>query len=408
MKSQITGDFKRGLRRQGLLLLLCLSMAAVNLMAQNSDMSAKDLSSKSAAPEAVVAPTPIILTGAANCAKLNQNNAGDPRYDQITTDYELRLNFNPPEGLSGPYPFTNDFAAQRFLTGPSDPANSVSISNQPGPPFNFTSTKGISAVIVSDGNKSNVYTYPQAASFGDTNLMTPDNGVLPISYIAFCYYVPATVTVIKQVETFGGGTASSQEFNFSATNFGTSNFALTDDDAGAGVDNITRANIYSFGSSNAVTVTEGALLGFGWTLQGITCTESTNFPGFPALASVANTTTDVGTRRATIVLEQGENVTCTFRNRQFTLLAANAAVSGSVRTESGMPVRRATVTLYNANTQETRTVLTNVFGGFAFDDLPVGHFYIVTVSHGKRTFENNTRSFTLGEDLSGVNFTAVY
>jgi hypothetical protein len=417
MKSVIKGVFKRGLFHRSLVALLCLSTLVINSMGQTAAVSAREAGAKNASAEsAAAAPEPIILAGSPNCAKLNQNNPNDPRFDHITTDYELRLNFAPPTGDSGPYLFTSGGPAgmQRFVTGPEDPNNSVRILNRLANMFNWTSTKGISAVIVGGMDKANVYVYPQAA-FADTNLMTADSGQQPLSYISFCFFIPARVTIVKEVTDAFDQTSSSQEFLFTATNLGTPNFTLVDDDAGPGVDTFTNGNVYSFGPGNAVTVTEGSMLGLGWTLEAINCTETAGGGGigtggvvFPNLPNQSNTTTNLTNRRATIVLEQGENVTCTFRNRQFTLLAANASVSGRVVTESGLPIRRATVSIFNASTLETKTVQTNSFGFFRFNDLPVGNFYIVTVNHGKRSFPNNTHAFTLDSDLSGVNFTANY
>ena len=416
MKSVIRGVFKRGLFQRSLVALLCLSTLIINSMGQSA-LSAREASAKNTAAESpAAAPESIILAGSPNCAKLNQNNPNDSRFNHITTDYELRLNFRPPEDDSGPYPFTTGGPAnmQRFVTGPEDASNSVSILNRFANMFDWTSTKGISAVIVGGMDKANVYVYPQAA-FGDTNLMTADDGLQQLSYVSFCFFMPARVTIVKEVTDAFGGTSSTQEFLFTASNIGTPNFTLVDDNAGPGIDTFINGNVYSFGPSRAVVVTEGSMLGLGWRLDGISCTETaggggigTNGVVWPNLPNQFNTTTDTTNRRATIVLEEGENVTCTFRNRQETLTAANASVSGRVLTESGLPIRRATVSIFNASTLETKTVQTNSFGFFRFNDLPVGNFYIVTVNHGKRSFPNNTHAFTLDSDLSGVNFTANY
>jgi aqualysin 1 len=87
--------------------------------------------------------------------------------------------------------------------------------------------------------------------------------------------------------------------------------------------------------------------------------------------------------------------------------AATASVSGRVTTGTGLPLRRASVSVFNANTLETKTVYTNNLGYYRVEGLPVNNFYIVTVGH-KRTFANNSQSFTLNDNLTEVNFVALY
>jgi hypothetical protein len=38
--------------------------------------------------------------------------------------------------------------------------------------------------------------------------------------------------------------------------------------------------------------------------------------------------------------------------------------------------------------------------------MEVGHFFIISVSHKRYQFANGTQSFTLNEDLSGLEFIA--
>jgi hypothetical protein len=389
---------------QVLILFICLPLVAVNSNAQKiysgRDLNVEASDSQSLAPT----PTPILFGDNPSCAKLNTNNANFPEFDHIISDYELRLNYTPPIGPSGPHPFTTGDI--RVLNGIPDPNNFVTIEGLVRNRFNWTSTKGISAIIVKGGSKSFVYPYPEPA-FDGQGLTTPDNSIPSIDFISFCYFTPATVTIIKEVQTFNGGNASTQAFPFTATNFGTANFSLVDNNAPP-ADRITNVNLYNYGAANAITVTEGSV--GGWSLSDLSCVETAGGGGggFPNLPNVQNSTTSFGNRRATIVLEQGENVVCTFKNLQAVPTAASAFVSGRVLTETGLPLRRAAVSVFNANTLETQTVYTNQLGYYRFDNLMVNNFYIVTVSHGKRAFSNNSQSFTLNDNLAEINFYALY
>jgi hypothetical protein len=223
---------------------------------------------------------------------------------------------------------------------------------------------------------------------------------LPLQVSAVIF--PAKVTIIKEVTLFNnGGTASTQAFPFTATNFGTANFSLVDNNV-VGPDRIVNSNITAFGNSNIITVTESQVL--GWSLSDPpVCTED---PG--GLPQTDNSVTGLGTPNATLTVEEGEIITCTFKNLQVAPSAASAFVSGRVLTETGLPLRRAAVTIFNAGTLETQTVYTNQLGYYRFDNLTVNNFYIVTVAHGKRAFFNNTQSFTLNDNLTDVNFYTPY
>lgn len=86
--------------------------------------------------------------------------------------------------------------------------------------------------------------------------------------------------------------------------------------------------------------------------------------------------------------------------------AASAAVSGFVRNAKGRGLARSTVTIQNLNTEETRTVITNSFGRYRFNDLPVGNIYSITISSKRAGFTEQTRSFVLNGDEENVDFTA--
>lgn len=134
----------------------------------------------------------VVVSGNPTCATLNASN--DPTFAHITEDWGLKLDFTPPDGMSGPYPFTS--GSGRVLTGGAspEPTNSVAI-NRSGNTFDFTSTRSITAVIVKGGPDGNVYVYPSQA-LADQGLTTPGSGSFGISHIEFCF------------ESTGGATAA--------------------------------------------------------------------------------------------------------------------------------------------------------------------------------------------------------
>jgi hypothetical protein len=85
--------------------------------------------------------------------------------------------------------------------------------------------------------------------------------------------------------------------------------------------------------------------------------------------------------------------------------AARATVSGRVMTPNGQGIGRAVMELQNAATGERRQALTNAFGYFSIDDLPLGDFYALTVKHKQYDFEPATRTFQLSDNIADLTFT---
>jgi hypothetical protein len=340
------------------------------------------------------AVTPIIFPENTDCADLNA--APNPELAHIVRDFGYRID----DDITGTYPYVNDANfPQRVLTGGGvdDPGNSVSLTFS-GMSFDWTSTKAVTAVIVrgfQGPGVANVYPYAPRA-FGDQGLTT-SGGANFINSVEFCYQTPATVTIIKEVQTFGGGTASTTAFPFTATNLGTPNFSLIDNNV-VGPDRLFTTGIYDFGPANSIGVTESVVT--NWTLGDITCVEVAG-GGVP---NSENTTVNLGTRSANIILEEGESVTCTFSNLQLVPTAANAFIEGRVLAPAGRGISRARLNVLNVNTGETRTVFSNVFGYFKVDALPVGFFYVVTVDHKRYKFDNPSQSFSLDDNMSGIDF----
>jgi len=205
-------------------------------------------------------------------------------------------------------------------------------------------------------------------------------------------------------------TTSNQTFNFTSSriiNGNSTSFSLMDlvNEPFSPVDLAAReggetslnnaALIFDLGASNLVTINEDP--NNAGTLVGITCTsEATSNPTVNN-----NTVTATGVQ---VQLEEGEIVRCKFHNSLLIPTAAPASVTGRVTNGSGMGLRGVYVTLTNASTGQMRTVITNTFGNYTFTDLEVGNFYTMTVESKRYAFDAPVRSFTLTQDLAGINF----
>jgi len=220
---------------------------------------------------------------------------------------------------------------------------------------------------------------------------------------------PAQVTIIKSVTTLpvppdGPGSTSTFVFDFtSSANLGTSMFSLVDDvvgSGGGGTASQSFGSLVLFGADNAITVTE-ANYAPTWTLASLTCVET---PG--GLPNTLNTTTSIPNRTATIILEEGEFVTCTFSNTQLAPTAAPASVSGRVLDSFGTGIGGARLNMTDAQSGNTWTVISNPFGYYTIEGPEVGNFYIMTISHKRYSFASDTRTFTLNEDLIDVDWVA--
>ena len=209
---------------------------------------------------------------------------------------------------------------------------------------------------------------------------------------------PASVTIIKQIQTASGGTASSAAFSYSASNLHAANFALVDNDSPP-ADRYVDPSIPNLESSNDIIVTESAVS--GWALNSIQCVETAT----GGLVNLQNSTVDLANRRATIRVEQGESVTCTFSSAEVRT-AVPATISGRVTAANGRGIAKAMVSLRDAATGQTVTAITNSFGNYTFRNVPTARAYSLTPRYNKYRFTPASTSFTLNGDLAGVNFVA--
>lgn len=84
--------------------------------------------------------------------------------------------------------------------------------------------------------------------------------------------------------------------------------------------------------------------------------------------------------------------------------AGFAGIRGTVVTPAGRPISHARVSILNAETLETFTAVTNNFGYFTFESLPVENFYTMWVEHGRYQFEKQVQSFVLIGDIENARF----
>lgn len=274
-------------------------------------------------------------------------------------------------------PYGSTLAINDAVLGSFGPAidNNAGDSNARTATINPTDTIGNVLVI--------------AASISDT---TPDDWFKLANVNVSCPSSPsATVTIIKEVDLTGPVDKSTQAFGFTASGPGMQNFSLTDNDI-VGPDRNTTV-VTAFGAANAIVVKENQT--FGWSLNDIRCTTAGG-----AAASVAGNLTD----GVTITSVAGSSTTCTFVNGQNLPSAAKTTISGRALLANGKGVRDATLTLNNLQTGETRTVRTNSFGYYMFDEVEVDSFYVVTISHRRYSFGESSRGFTLMDQIADMNF----
>jgi hypothetical protein len=209
---------------------------------------------------------------------------------------------------------------------------------------------------------------------------------------------PGKVKIVKSVRTRGGGTASTTVFDYSATNLGASSFDLFDMDAPPS-DTYENSSVYIFESPGSISVTEMATT--GWAVSSIGCTE---VPG-PGLTNIQNSTVNVAARRADIIVEQGETVTCTFESEELVPTSAPVNISGRVVGNNGSGIRGATVSLRDPASGQTWYSLTNSFGYYGFPDVPSATMYVVSMSPTKRyTFLPGSITFVAEDNVSDANF----
>jgi hypothetical protein len=244
------------------------------------------------------------------------------------------------------------------------------------------------------------HNFVSATTVPDTN-----DGNRDLQLSADAVVFPATVTIVKLVVNPDGTFSNNFEsFGFTATNFGTAAFSLMDTDSTQnGGGSFANDDIQTFGAANGtITVTEDPQGSSIYSLQSMSCQV---LQGGGATSGTATPGT-LASRTVTIVPQEGNDITCWFTNSTLTPTAAPASVSGRVMSSEGMGLRGVYVTITDAQTGQSRTVLTNSFGNYTFNDLEVGGFYMLSVVSKRYQFDTPVRSFSLTSDLVGVDFIA--
>lgn len=85
--------------------------------------------------------------------------------------------------------------------------------------------------------------------------------------------------------------------------------------------------------------------------------------------------------------------------------AAGVFVGGSVQDQFGRGISKARVTL-STSAGATRTVITNGFGYYHFDDVAAGQTYVFSVSH--KSFQFATQIVDVTQELTDLNFIAEF
>lgn len=86
--------------------------------------------------------------------------------------------------------------------------------------------------------------------------------------------------------------------------------------------------------------------------------------------------------------------------------AAPASLSGRVVDATGRGISGASVTVLDPNSGASMSARSNPFGYYTFTSLPAGSLYVVSIRDKRYTFNNDTRSVTLNEDLADMDFIA--
>ncbi|QQS32183.1 MAG: carboxypeptidase regulatory-like domain-containing protein [Acidobacteriota bacterium] len=86
--------------------------------------------------------------------------------------------------------------------------------------------------------------------------------------------------------------------------------------------------------------------------------------------------------------------------------SAAVAVTGRVTTADGRGIRGVRLTLSAPDGSRLRAITSN-FGYYAFGGVPVGQTYVLEISSNRFTFTNPTRIFSLQDELTNMDFTAL-
>lgn len=86
--------------------------------------------------------------------------------------------------------------------------------------------------------------------------------------------------------------------------------------------------------------------------------------------------------------------------------AADVSVSGRVLTADGRAVSGARITITNAGTGRTYIAMTNPFGYYTIENLDSEAFYVATIAKKGTKFVEDSKSFSLTDNLADLDFVA--
>lgn len=86
-------------------------------------------------------------------------------------------------------------------------------------------------------------------------------------------------------------------------------------------------------------------------------------------------------------------------------VAANVSLSGQVR-RGKIPLRGVTVMISGGGLSEPKTTITSSFGYYMFEDVPVGHTYVVQVFSRRYNFPQSSIVINAEDNLTGLDFLA--
>jgi len=83
--------------------------------------------------------------------------------------------------------------------------------------------------------------------------------------------------------------------------------------------------------------------------------------------------------------------------------AAMVGIGGRIITTNGKPIAGTTIVLTDSSGRQ-RSVVSNSFGYYRFNDVAAGETYIVTAAGKRYTFEQPSRILNVNDEMMDVNF----
>jgi Pectate lyase superfamily protein/Carboxypeptidase regulatory-like domain len=158
------------------------------------------------------------------------------------------------------------------------------------------------------------------------------------------------------------------------------------------------ASTFSGATQQAFTVQDAKM-----SLIGLTMTSYVN-NGWYGIAVQETQSGDVRTLPASNIWTNSPYNFSFYTSQNLAPTAANTTVSGRVTNAHGRGLRNIRVVLQNAATGESRSVSSNSFGQYSFDNVTVGVTYTLSVSSKKYSFTNSVRVISVLDEITDANF----